>query len=88
MVENGQRIEEHRTNAEVIHDALQREADHRFPYFRFNVERDVSDIGLEDWKKMDSLPPHTAAYMSIFESEKRKIICAKCFIDSSNFYCM
>ena len=74
------------TNTEAVHDMLQRESDQQYPYFRFNVERDVGDIGLEDWKKMHALTTHTAAYMSIFESEKRKIMCAKCLIDPSVFY--
>jgi len=74
------------TDTEAVHDHLQREAEHQFPYFRFNVERDVGDIGLEDWKKMESLTTHTAAYMSIYESEKRKLMCAKCLIDPSIFY--
>jgi hypothetical protein len=74
------------TNTETVHDMLQRESDQQYPYFRFNVERDVGDIGLEDWKKMHALTTHTTAYMAIFESEKRKIMCAKCLIEPSVFY--
>jgi len=74
------------TNTEAVHDGLHREADQRFPYFRFNVERDVGDIGLEDWKKLEALTTHTNAYMGTYDSEKKKISCAKCLIDPSTFY--
>lgn len=39
------------TDTEAVNDILEREADQRFPYFRFNVGRDVGDIGFEDWRK-------------------------------------
>jgi predicted acylesterase/phospholipase RssA len=74
------------TNIEGVHDTLLREADNQFPYFRFNVERDVGDIGLEDWEKVHALTTHTAAYMRIYESETRKNMCAKCLIDPSAIY--
>jgi len=71
------------TNTEAVHDAMHREADKQFPYFRFNVERNVGDIGLEDWKKFEALATHTKAYMSTYDLEKRNIKCAKCLIDST-----
>ena len=74
------------TNTEAVHDTLQRNADEKFPYFRFNVERNVGDIGLEDWKKVHALTTHTTAYMGTYELEKRKVMCAKCVIDPSIFY--
>jgi predicted acylesterase/phospholipase RssA len=74
------------TNPEAVHDALQRTADEKFPYFRFNVERNVGDIGLEDWKKLHALTAHTTAYMNTFELEKRKVMCAKCVINPDTFY--
>jgi predicted acylesterase/phospholipase RssA len=74
------------TYTEAVHDMLQRDSDQQYPYFRFNVERDVGDIGLEDWKKVHALTTYTTAYMTIFESEKRKNMCAKCLIQPSVFY--
>lgn len=66
------------TNTEAVHDTLQRAAaDHKFLYFRFNVERDVGDIGLEDWKKQPSLTANTIAYMKLYEVKRRRIECAK-----------
>lgn len=73
------------TNTEAVHDGLQREADQRFPYFRFNVERNVGDVGLEDWKKLQALRTHTSAYLGTYDLEKKKIMCAKCLIDPSPF---
>src|SRR5579864_2407633 len=73
------------TNSEAVHEALQRESHQQFPYFRFNVERNVGDIGLEDWKKLEVMATHTKAYMETFELEKRKILCAKCLIDPTTF---
>jgi len=75
------------TNTEAVHDGLQREADRQFPYFRFNVERNVGDVGLEDWRKLEALRTHTSAYMMTYDLEKKKIMCAKCLIDPTTFYC-
>ena len=75
------------TNTEAVHDELQRHADQNFPYFRFSVERNVGDIGLEDWKKLELLTTHTSAYMRTYDLEKKKIMCAKCLIDPTTFYC-
>jgi len=73
------------TNTEAVHDALQREADQQFPYFRFNVHRDVGDIGLEDCKKVGAMTTHTRAYMMTYDLEQKKIMCAKCLIDPNIF---
>jgi hypothetical protein len=73
------------TNTEAVHDQLERDAHEQFPYFRFNVERDVGDIGLEDWKKLSKMAAHTQAYMRTFEMEMKKISCAKCLIDPTAF---
>ena len=74
------------TNTEAVHDSLHREADEKFPYFRFNVERNVGDIGLEDWKRSEALTTHTSAYMGTYDLEKKKTLCAKCLIDPTTFY--
>ena len=73
------------TNTEAVHDGLEREAHQRFPYFRFNVERNVGDIGLEDWRKMEALASYTKGYMSTSELERKKIMCTKCLLDPSHF---
>lgn len=66
------------TTTEAVHDRLQRGArEYKFLYFRFNVERDVGDIGLEDWKSQSSLTSNTIAYMKLYEMKSRRIECAK-----------
>jgi patatin-like phospholipase/acyl hydrolase len=47
------------------------------PYFRFNVERGVGDIGLEDWKKEEQITARTITYLRRHEMEEKKIDCAK-----------
>lgn len=74
------------TNSEGVHNILQYEAFQKFPYFRFNVERDVGDIGLEEWKKEHALTTNTVAYMRTFEISKRKQECSKCLINPTVFY--
>jgi hypothetical protein len=74
------------TNSEEVHQRLQRasranDTDKQFPYFRFNVERDIGDIGLEDWKKAEEMAAHTVAYLEEQEVEERKTMCVKSLID-------
>jgi len=73
------------TNSEGVHNEMDRDAHEKFPYFRFNVERNVGDIGLEDWKKLGAMTVHTKAYMETFDLENKKIMCAKCIIDPTAF---
>jgi predicted acylesterase/phospholipase RssA len=73
------------TNGEGVHNEMAGDAYERFPYFRFNVERNIGDIGLGDWKKVSSMAVHTKAYMDTFELKKQKIMCAKYIIDPSTF---
>lgn len=73
-------------NTKTIHDALQRDFDNQFLYFHFNIEYDINNIDLKDWKKMHVLRTYTVAYMSIYESKRRKIIYTKYLIDLSVFY--
>jgi len=76
------------TNSEDVHQRLLRAArtpDKAFPYFRFNVEREVGDIGLEDWKKEEEITVHTASYLEEQEAEERKTACVKVLIDPPSF---
>jgi hypothetical protein len=76
------------TDTERVHQHLFEEAEHKYPYFRFNVERDVGDIGLQEWKKFKSLAVHTVAYMNSPERRKDKVECSKCLIDPVEYYSM
>jgi Patatin-like phospholipase len=78
------------TDSEGVHQRIQRtsqstDSDHRFLYFRFNVDRDVGDIGLGDWRKAEELTTHTMAYMEEQESEQKKTTCVKCLINPPSF---
>jgi predicted acylesterase/phospholipase RssA len=74
------------TDTEAVNDILEREADQRFPYFRFNVERDVGDIGFEEWRKEHALTTHTVAYLRTPATWRKKRDCSKCLIDPLVFY--
>ena len=74
------------TDTESIHETLQSEAEGKFPYFRFNVERDVGDIGFQDWKKQHALTTNTIAYLRTQDSKKKKVECVKGLIDPLQFY--
>jgi Patatin-like phospholipase len=76
------------TDTESVHQHLFEEAEYTYPYFRFNVERDVGDIGLEEWKKLGILTAHTVAYMNSPERKRDKIECSKCLIDPAEYYSM
>jgi predicted acylesterase/phospholipase RssA len=73
------------TNSEAVHDVLDRDAHKMFPYFRFNVECNVGDIGLEDWKMLGTLATYTKSYMATFDLEKKQVLCAKSIIDPTIF---
>jgi patatin-like phospholipase/acyl hydrolase len=74
------------TNSELVHDNILGMAEHQFPYFRFNVERDVGDIGLQDYKKQHALTTATIAYMKPRDMQKKKIECASMLMDPSSFF--
>jgi hypothetical protein len=59
--------------------------DKKFPYFRFNVERDIGDIGLEEWKKEEEMAAHTMAYLQEQEVEERKVECAEYLLNPPEF---
>lgn len=74
------------TDSESVHQHLFEEAAHKYPYFRFNVERDVGDVGLEEWKKFNVLTAHTVAFMDLPERKRDKIECSKCLMNPAGFY--
>jgi hypothetical protein len=71
------------TNSEDVHQRLLRTSraidrpDRQFPYFRFNVDRDVGDIGLQT----EEMAAHTTAYLEEHEAEERKTMCVQCLIN-------
>jgi predicted acylesterase/phospholipase RssA len=74
------------TNSEEVHQRLQRasrttDVENQFPYFRFNVEREIGDIGLGDWNKVEEMAAHTMAYLEEQEAEERKTMCVASLIN-------
>src|SRR5213078_1466366 len=65
-----------------VHQRLQRRFRATDVYFRFNVERDVGDIGLEDWKMAEEIAAHTMAYLAEQEADEKKTTCVKCLVGS------
>ena len=78
------------TDSEQVHRRLRRasrttDVDKRFPYFRFNVERDVGDIGLEEWKREEEIATHTMAYLHEYDVEENKMNCVECLVNPPEF---
>jgi predicted acylesterase/phospholipase RssA len=68
------------TNTEPVHQRLLKRSastdpDEQFPYHRFNVDRDMQDIGLEEWRKVEEIAAHTSAYMEEAEGEINRNKC-------------
>lgn len=70
------------TSSEHAHETMLREAttrdlDKRFPYYRFNVERGMEDIGLQEWSKSKLLVASTTRYMREGNGQKNRDACAQ-----------
>lgn len=68
------------TNSEPAHQRLLEEStstdpSKKFPYYRFNVERDMQDIGLEEWHRVEEMNTHTKVYM---EERERVLVKNEC----------
>ena len=72
------------TDSEKAHERMSRHSrmtkDYILSYFRFNVERDVGDIGMEEAKKSLQIAAHTSAYLALDDSLKKRARCTKYFI--------
>jgi len=70
------------TNSEFVHQRLlghvtSNDPEKKFPYHRFNVERDMEDIELQEWEKMEEMAQHTAVYMEQGEGELKRNNCVQ-----------
>ena len=70
------------TNSEPVHQRLLKlseshDPDKRFPYHRFNVERDMDEIELQEWNQMQAIGAHTDAYMEEVEGESKQNKCVQ-----------
>jgi hypothetical protein len=70
------------SNSEHVHQQLLKistsiDPEKRFPYHRFNVERDMHEIELQEWKQMEAVGAYTAAYMEEGEGESKRNHCVQ-----------
>jgi hypothetical protein len=76
------------TDSEGIHQRVQRalrstHVDKETHYFRFNVARDVGDIGLGDWNKSHEMAAHTSNYTKEYEVEELMDRCIEFLLSGS-----
>lgn len=71
------------TNSEPVHQRLFKESnssdpERQFRYHRFNVQRDMQDIGLQEWNKVEEMASHTSVYVEEGEGILKR---DKCVVD-------
>lgn len=65
------------TNTEDIHEYLYNASlATPFPYFRFNMDRVIGDIGLGDWRMLTDLGAFAAGYLTKGETKTKVMHCA------------
>jgi predicted acylesterase/phospholipase RssA len=79
-------------NSERVHERIQEaaysvDASIQFPYYRFDVDRDMDKIRLEEWRKMTDMVALTGHYMSGGETRRSKDICVKCLLEPPKIEC-
>ena len=80
------------TSSEPVHRRLFQQSQSSdpqktFPYHRFNVDRDLQDIGLEEWGKMQEMTAHTAVYMEEGEGVLRTNNCVQDLMNPQPMEC-
>ena len=78
------------TNSESTHrrvwgEAHSRDESTQFPYFRFNVDEGMEDIGLEEWKKVIDMTGMTRSYLDEPEVKEDLKNCARGLVFPSAF---
>jgi len=74
------------TDSEAVDDALSHAAERRkFAYFRFNVERQVGDIGLEDFSKSRHIAALSRGYLNQHSTRQKKKECVRRLIAYHTF---
>jgi predicted acylesterase/phospholipase RssA len=68
------------THQQIFKGANTQDPDGGFPYFRFNVERDMHDIGFHEWYKLAEIGDHTTRYLDEEEGRTKLEQCAKILI--------
>jgi hypothetical protein len=78
------------TNSESTHrrvwgEAHSQDESARFPYFRFNVDEGMEDVGLEEWKKVVDMTGMTRSYLDEPEVKEDLKKCAGGLVTPSAF---
>lgn len=78
------------TNSESTHrrvwgEAHSQDESAQFPYFRFNVDEGMEDIGLEEWKKVIDMTGMTRGYLDEPEVKADLKNCARGLVSPSAF---
>jgi Patatin-like phospholipase len=78
------------TNSESTHrrvwgEAHSQDESAQFPYFRFNVDEGMEDIGLEEWKKVIDMTGMTRSYLDEPEVKEDLKSCARGLVFPSAF---
>ena len=74
------------TDSEKAHQKLLGAAETTpFSYYRFNVERDVGDIGLEDHTKSEDIHALTAEYLADGDVHKKEMECVRKLLPDRTF---
>ena len=71
------------TSSEQVHQRVLRKCSDEgagCKYFRFQVERGMDEIGLQEWEKMDEMGDHTRRYMDEGEGEAKRDECVDCLM--------
>jgi predicted acylesterase/phospholipase RssA len=79
-------------NSEHVHQRLLTlsasvDPEKRFPYHRFNVERDMHEIELHEWDAMELLGAHTTSYMEEIGRELKRNECVHMLINPPYIQC-
>jgi len=78
------------TDSESTHWRVWEEADSqeeaaRFPYFRFNVQVGMDEIGLEEWKMTEAMADVTRSYLDSPDVKQQVEKCAEGLLNTSAF---
>jgi hypothetical protein len=70
------------TRSERVHQEMSVESNskdpsRRFPYYRFNVDRGMETIGLQEWKAKVRIEELTMGYMDDEDVKRTKNACAE-----------
>lgn len=71
----------------VLKESVSTQLQKRFPYHRFNVEREMQDIGFEEWNRVEEITSHTTVYLEEWEGMMKKNACVHDLLEPPNTDC-